>query len=153
MTLNNWFFNFVTQKRFCQWFFSRRKSWGFCLKKKVFIHFHTILLPISFDLTPEEMLGWAGASPKEYCRGMSMWSLCMSPCCRDSGILFTTTTIGLVVCLTRWVLRYCIVLHVVPRFYPTIIGFLRGVSKKKLRIPREDWGTLGKIRGITTRDP
>ena len=38
---------------------------------------------------------------------------------------------------------------------PFIIGFLRGGCPRggvwgTLRIPREDWGTLGKIRGITT---
>ena len=30
-----------------------------------------------------------------------------------------------------------------------IVGFLR-VPGRTLNIPREDWGTLGKIRGITT---
>ena len=38
------------------------------------------------------------------------------------------------------------------------IGFLRGCPRgwgnwRTLRIPREDWGTLGKIRGITTPGP
>ena len=44
----------------------------------------------------------------------------------------------------------------VPTFPSTIVGFLRGGGSRgggnwgTLRIPREDWGTLGKIRGITT---
>ena len=31
-----------------------------------------------------------------------------------------------------------------------VVGFLRGGNWGTLRIAREDWGTLGKIRGITT---
>ena len=42
------------------------------------------------------------------------------------------------------------------RFLNFIIGFLRGGCPRgggnweTLRIPREDWGTLGKTRGSTT---
>ena len=37
------------------------------------------------------------------------------------------------------------------KFHPTILGFLRGGVQGEgvtgtLRIPREDWGTLGNIR-------
>ncbi len=35
-------------------------------------------------------------------------------------------------------------------FFQVNYRFLKGSSWRTLRIPREDWGTLGKIRGITT---